>query len=458
MFRLFPAAFSFCLFFGALSANGQPRHSPAVIDTAAIDHLLDSASKKYAFNGVALLAQDGQVIIEKGYGWKNIKSNTLHDTASIFQTGSITKAFTAAVILKLQEQGKLSVSDPLAKFLPGYPNGDKITLHHLLTHTSGIYDYTQSLAPYKFIIKKTADRKSILNIFRDKPLAFEPGSGFSYSSSGYYLLGMVIEQVTGKPYEQVVREMIFRPLGMSHSGFDFRGLKSASRSTGYSVFYRERQSVAFDMDSTVLYAAGGIYSTAGDLFRWTEAFSGPKFLSAASRQQALSPYRSNYAFGWAVDSLFGKKFIAHGGLTANFSSYILHFVDEDITLILLSNTAGNLWDLCVKTSQLVFGQPYPWGSRPEAEPGKEVLDQFAGTYSNSDKLSFFISLKDGRLHLNGSPATRVSDDPLVSLGGSRFYSRRFNLEICFVKDAEGKVTGLRSRREGLSLDWKKLEQ
>jgi CubicO group peptidase (beta-lactamase class C family) len=449
--RIFPivqAAFVVCLFLWGFSAKGQ-----SGIDTARIDRFLDSLSKAYAFNGVALLARDGEVLLEKGYGWRNIRDRTPHDAGSIFQTGSLTKAFTAAVILKLQEQGKLSVSDPLGKFLPGYPHGDQITLYHLLTHTSGLYDYTGSLAPYKFLIRKTVSRKRIVDIFRNKPLAFEPGSRFSYSSSGYYLLGMVIEQVCDKPYEQVVREMLFAPIGMSHSGFDFRGLKSSSRSTGYSVFYRDKQSVAFDMDSTVLYAAGGIYSTAGDLFKWVKAFSGPELLAADSRKQALSPYKNNYAFGWAVDSLFGRRIMTHGGSLPNFSSLILHFAGEEITLVLLTNTAGNLWNLGVEISRRVFNQPYPWGDQPETEVGIGKLEQLTGTYSNSDKRSLFIGLKDGRLLLKGTPATGISDDMLVSLDSTRFYSRRYYLEIVFVKDSAGKVTGLSSKREGIAITW-----
>ncbi len=267
MIKSLTVVLRFCLLLHVIDTSAQSSYNDVVkINTEKIDQYLDSASKQFKFNGVAFIARKGELILNKGYGWKDVKSKTLHDSSSIFQIGSITKQFTAAVVLKLQEEGKLSVSDPINKFIPDYPNGDKITLFHLLTHTSGIDKYTKSFAPYKLIIKKTVRKKRILNTFEDEPLECEPGTQFRYSSSNYYLLGIIIEKVTGKSYEQVVRETIFTPLQMTHSGFDFRNLSSPFKATGYSVFYKGRQTEAADLDSTVLYSAGGIYSTAADLY------------------------------------------------------------------------------------------------------------------------------------------------------------------------------------------------
>ena len=155
MVKSFTAVIRFCLLLLVTGANAQSNYSNTIkLNTGKIDQYLDVASKQFRFNGVALIAQKGEVLLNKGYGWKDVKSKTLHNSSTIFQIGSVTKQFTAAVILKLQEQGILSVSDPVNKFIPGYPNGDKITLYHLLTHTSGIGEYTKSFKPFKFIIKK----------------------------------------------------------------------------------------------------------------------------------------------------------------------------------------------------------------------------------------------------------------------------------------------------------------
>src|SRR5688572_19424940 len=164
MIKSLTVVLRFCLLLLVTGTNAQSNYSDAVkINTEKIDQYLDSASKQFRFNGVALIAQKGEVLLDKGYGWKDMKDKKTHDSASIFQIGSITKQFTAVIILKLQEQGKLSVSNPISKFIPDFPNGDKITLYHLLTHTSGIYDYIKNLAPYMFLIKKTVSQRRIVN-------------------------------------------------------------------------------------------------------------------------------------------------------------------------------------------------------------------------------------------------------------------------------------------------------
>ncbi|HEY0579546.1 MAG TPA: serine hydrolase domain-containing protein, partial [Candidatus Nitrosocosmicus sp.] len=166
------------------------------------DNLLNSANETFNFNGEALILQRGKIILQKGYGWKNAKSKTLNQTNGIFQIGSNTKPFTAIAILKLQEEGKLSLNDPLKKYLPNYPNGNNITIENLLTHTSGIVSY--DVEESDTIAWKPVSRNEILNYFKDKPLEFKPGSQFKYSNSGYFLLGMIIEKVTGGSYEKAI--------------------------------------------------------------------------------------------------------------------------------------------------------------------------------------------------------------------------------------------------------------
>ena len=451
MFKLLTTTAIFCLVLILTGANAQTK-----LNIEKIDQYLKTASASFRFNGVALIAQKGTVTLNKGYGWKDVKSKTLHDSASIFQIGSITKQFTAAIILKLQEERKLSVSDPIRKYLPDYPNGNKITLYHLLTHTSGIDDYTKHFKPFQFIIKKTVSKQKVINTFKDEPLAFEPGTQFQYSSSNYYLLGIIIEKITGNPYEQVVHETIFNPLQMPHSGFNFRNLSSPFKATGYSVFYNGRQTEAADMDSTVLYSAGGIYSTTGDLYKWIKAISGQQILTSDSWKQAFTPHKGNYGFGWAIDSLYGKKYITHTGVTANFSGLLLYFPDEDISLILLSNNAGNLWNRAIDISQIVFNQPYPWGEQPEVKLDSTLMRQYIGTYAYDKSHTLVVSVKDGKLHLNGTRNTGISNAPFVALSDTKFYNTNLYFKIEFVKDLGGKVTGLRGIREGWYLNWTKV--
>ena len=204
-------------------------------DAARLDTLLNAYQQLGRFNGSALVAKNGTVLLNKGYGYRNHEAGVLNDEHSIFQMGSVTKQFTSAVILKLQAEHKLSVSDKLSKYFPEYPKGDSITIKELLTHTSGIYNYTNNGDFMKNEITKPKTREEMMALFENKPLDFSPGTSWSYSNSGYSMLGYIIEKVTKSSYEQAVRKYIFSPLKMTQSGFDFAALKSPDKTTGYLV-------------------------------------------------------------------------------------------------------------------------------------------------------------------------------------------------------------------------------
>ncbi len=199
-----------------------------------MDSYLISANKAFRFNGSALVARKGKVLLQKGYGWRNAITRMPNKSDTRFPILSITKPFTAIVILKLQEEGKLSVQDKLTKYFPDYPNGHKIKIHHLLTHSSGIYNYTEPVGTEdSALVNYPISRQKVLDIFVKAPVEFAPGKRYSYNNSGYFLLGLIIESVTGKPYETVVRELIFRPLNMANSGFDFLNLADSLKDKGY---------------------------------------------------------------------------------------------------------------------------------------------------------------------------------------------------------------------------------
>src|SRR5687767_11723839 len=185
--------------------------------------LLDSMANLYAqlkdFNGSVLVAQKGNVLLEKGYGYKDVTQKTKVDANSLYQYGSVTKQFTAALVMYLQEKGKLNVEDKLSKYYPDLPFADSVSIYHLLTHTSGIYNYTNNGSFMAAEAVKPANDQKILALFRDQPLQFKPGTKFSYSNSGYSLLGYIIEKASGKPYEKLMREVILDPAGMSTAGF-----------------------------------------------------------------------------------------------------------------------------------------------------------------------------------------------------------------------------------------------
>lgn len=224
--------------------------------TGEINRYLISAVEAYKFNGVALIAKEEKIILHKAYGWRNFETHSYNDTLTIFPILSITKSFTAMVILKLQEQKKLTVSDKLNKYLPGFPNGDKITIEHLITHRSGLHNFTDDIGEEdSSLVNHPVTKEFMLDFISKKPFDYSPGEGFGYNNSAFYLAGLLIEKVTGKSYEQNVKELIFEPLGMKHSGFDFNSLDENTKAKGYQFFTANQQKTYAFLDSTVSYSA-----------------------------------------------------------------------------------------------------------------------------------------------------------------------------------------------------------
>jgi len=332
--------FSACFLTGTAQENNKGASGTL---SKKLDEYLWSVANAWRFNGDVLIAQKGKIILNKGYGYKNASANEKNDGKGIFQIGSITKSFTAEVILKLQEEGRLAVSDKLSKYFPGYPHADEITIENLLTHTSGIAGY--DVEETDTVAWAPVSKDVLMDLFKNQPLAFTPGTKYSYSNSNYFLLGMIIEKVTGKPYEQAVREKIFEPLQMSNSGFDFIHLHNTLKVTGYAELSKEKQRPVHLIDSTVSYAAGAIYSSVNDLYTWVRSIAGHKILSADLWKKALTPYRSNYGYGFMIDSLSGKNYIGHSGGIMGFTSYVIYFPEEEVTIILLNNYFNKLASL-----------------------------------------------------------------------------------------------------------------
>src|SRR5450755_3790732 len=230
--------FLLCLSFN-LSLIGQQTTDLSI--SQKLDEYFNSANAVNKFNRAALISENGKILLEKGYGLKNASAGLINDTNTLFQIGSITKSFTAITILKLQEEGKLSVYDKLNKFFPDFPKGDKITIQNLRTHTSGLHNYTDIIGEEdSAIVCYPIAKERVLESFEHNGLLFKPGTKFEYNNSGYFLLGMIIEKVTGKQYETVVREIIFNPLRMTQSGFDHKKVESINKAQGHIILNKDR--------------------------------------------------------------------------------------------------------------------------------------------------------------------------------------------------------------------------
>ena len=451
---------SFLFYF---TANACQNSDSTAILTKKLDEYINSAVSVSKFNGSVLIARKGEIILQKGYGYKNFSLKISNDSNSIFQIGSLTKSFTAAVILKLQEEGKLSVEDKLSKYFPQVKGADEITLKELLNHTSGLYNYADEIGPEdSAIVSHPVTHQTVLNVFINKPLLFKPGAKFSYCNSDYYLLGMIIEQITGMRYDQIVRKWIFTPLGMTHSGFDFINLKDSARASGYVTIAPGKYIPNIQWDSTVTYAPGAIYSTTGDLYKWNRAIAAQRILSPMSWQQAFTPGLGKYGYGWWIDSMFSRKYINHSGGLPGFMSYFVYFPDDDVSIILLSNY-GNYGDSLVPVSDglsaIMFGKPYSlWKKLVLFNVNKDILKQYAGTYQFNAEHKLIITFKKDRLLVEASnPDDKLPQVVLHAETESKFYIKEAQLKFEFVKDAEGKTVKIITyNTSGKDAEWVKI--
>jgi CubicO group peptidase (beta-lactamase class C family) len=338
----------------------------------------------------------------------------------------------------LQEQKKLSVQDKLSKYYPDYPQGDKITIENLLTHTSGIFNYTNSREFMSSGATKASTQEKMVGLFKDKPLDFEPGSKWSYSNSGYSLLGYIIEKVTGKPYEQVVRERIFNPLHMSHSGFDFTHLQSKDKANGYTAYTEAFKQPAAIVDSSVSFAAGAIYSTVNDLWEWHKGLLANKIIKAASQDKGYTPYKNHYGYGWGIDTVFGKRVLSHGGGIFGFNTNIARITTDDVCVVLLANMNTPALDVINKSIlAIVYNQPYEVPKEKVAiKVDSSILQQYVGEYQLAPTFTIAIRLVNGALK---GKATGQPEFDMYAEKENKFFLKVVEAGAEFIKGADGKV-------------------
>ena len=421
-----------------------------------LDALIDAYAKLYKFNGSALVAKNGVILLNKGYGYRNATDKVANNEQTIFQLGSVTKQFTSAVILKLQEEKKLSVSDKLSKYFPGYPKGDSITIEQLLTHTSGIYNYTNDGKFMANEVTKSANREMMMALFKDKPLDFSPGSSWSYSNSGYSLLGYIIEAVTKKPYEQAVRKYIFTPLKMTYSGFDFTHLKSNEKAIGYFKLNDKEKVEAPIVDSSVSFSAGAIYSTIGDLYLWHKALQKNSILSREQQEKAYTPVKNRYGYGWSIDSIEGKRRVSHGGGIHGFITTIARVPEDDICIVLLSNASNTtVGEISKSIFAILYGKEYELPKeRTEIKLPEEKLKEYVGEYELNKDLHVVISLKEGALV---AIPTGQKTEILYAEKEDLLFVKSQDIQLEFTRNEKKEIDGFILHQGGAKIPCKKIK-
>jgi CubicO group peptidase (beta-lactamase class C family) len=311
-----------------------------------IDSLIrTSFHDKNGPGGVFMVAQNGKAVYQKAFGKANLELDVDLTPQNVFQLGSMTKQFTAVAVLMLEEQGKLNVKDPVSKYVPDYPLGDKITIHHLLTHTSGIKDFTRMKA-LSGIAQKEMTPKMLVDFFKNETPDFAPGEKFEYSNSGYVLLGYIIELVSGERYEDFIKKHIFEKVGMDQSYYASDRQVINKRAYGYQKKeqgYVNKTVISF----SVPFSSGSLMSTPGDMLKWQNALNQNVLLSAAEIKKAFGKYKLNngeeftYGYGWHLKEINGTATREHGGSIFGFKTMGVYIPAEDIYVIGLSNCDCN---------------------------------------------------------------------------------------------------------------------
>jgi CubicO group peptidase (beta-lactamase class C family) len=325
----------------AIAVQAAPVNAPTPVVIPAqpsplgqtLDNYLNDIVNAGWFQGAVLVVHDGQPIISKGYGMADAAHGTPNSAQTRFRLASVTKQFTAAAIMILQARGQLNIQDAICAHLPDCPDAWRdVTILHLLTHTSGLPNYTDFMS-YEPSQMLPATPDQLIARFRDQPLLYPPGTTYSYENSDYVLLGRIIEQVAGQSYADFMHNAIFAPLHMRDSGV----AAGLGNEPGYAVGYSSVGAPAPPLDASTLFSAGALYSTVEDLYRWDQALSSDVLLPAALRSQMFTPFLRDYAFGWRVDRPGERLRISHPGMIDGFATYIARYPDDHVTVIVLSN-------------------------------------------------------------------------------------------------------------------------
>ncbi|MFI5387676.1 MAG: serine hydrolase [Fimbriimonadales bacterium] len=407
-------------------------------DLARMDQVVESYVANKTFMGSVLVARGHEILLSKGYGSANLEWSVPNSPDTRFRLGSVTKQFTAASILLLEERGKLKTDDPVKKLMPDAPAAwDKVTIFHLLTHTSGIASFT-GFPDYAAQEPFATTPEKLVARFRDKPLEFQPGEKWSYSNSGYVLLGYLIEKASGESYEKFVRENIFEPLGMKDSGYDSNSAIIPKRAAGYAPGKDGPVNAGF-IHMSIPFSAGGLYSTTGDLLRWEEGLFGGKVLSAASLAKMTTPFKNEYACGVSVHTVNGHKAIEHGGGIEGFSTFLAYYPEDKLTVVALANRNGDAPDgIVMRLAAVAHGEKVELPSeRKEITVSSKILQQYVGTYEFEPKMNMIVTLEGGQLVSQLSGQGKV---PLFAMSETKFFPKVVDAEVEFLKEDKGAVS------------------
>ena len=393
-----------------------------------------------------LVVHDSAVLYRRGFGLANLELGVPMEPHMVLRIGSITKQFTAVAILMLAQEGKLSLDDPITRFLPDYPTqGHVITVEHLLTHTSGIKSYT-NMPEWLALWRNDMSPPEIIALFKDQPLEFAPGQRWAYNNSAYILLGVIVEQASGTTYEAFLRERVFGPLGMTHSSSDHTERVVPGRVPGYQKGDHGYENAPY-LSMTQPYAAGALLSSVDDLALWDAALYGETLLPRDALQRAWTPAvladgtATGYGYGWELGAYEGHSVVEHGGGIPGFVAHALRLPDDRLFVAVLTNSAGGDLRpdrLAIKIAAAALGSPYHEPTPVALDPA--MLDRLVGVYAVDEKTEQVVTRSEGGLIFQRSGG---APEDLAALSPAEFYFTKDPFARLSVStDAAGAVTGL----------------
>lgn len=430
-----------------------------------LDNLFSTLAEKKQFNGTILVAEKGEIIYKEAFGFADFKTERKLTSHSIFDLASVSKAFTAMGVIILQEQGKLSYDDPVKNYIPELPYPG-ITIRHLLQHTSGLPDYMS------FFLKqgdrsKFVTNKDVLDMLKkyQPPVRFQPNEQWEYGNTGYILLALLTERVSGMSYADFLQTEIFQPLGMQHTRvYNRRYSREIIEDYAYGHVY-SAESNTYELPDHVpsvdyvvfldgVQGDGAISSNVDDMLRWDRALYTDKLVKKTTLEEAFRPVKLNnqetfdYGFGWLLPKdQTGGRIVSHSGGWPGYHTYFIRYIDADKTIICLNNIEQDTafeQMILAEVDNILFERPYTIPASPPAEEAAVEIDttvysQYTGTYQLSPETEIEVTQKEARLFFQ-LPVLSMTE--LLPLSETRFFPRATFDQVEFIRNASGKATDM----------------
>ena len=423
------------------------------------DQLMSKFAREDGPGAVALIVKDGNVVYRKAFGMANTELGVKLTPEHVFRIGSITKQFTASAILKLEEEGKLSVQDDITKYIKDFPtHGYTITIEHLLTHSSGIKSYTGMADWTAEVRKKDFTPLELIDFFKKEPMDFAPGTEFKYNNSGYFMLGHIIEVVSGKKYEQYLQDNFFVPLGMKNTYYDSPTRLINNRAAGYEKDGESFTNAPY-LSMSQPYAAGSLISTLDDLNTWYAAVMSSKVISQSSREKAHRPYvlsngkKTGYGYGWGIGNIQGSPMIGHGGGINGFLTASLYLPNDKLFVAVFTNCGcEGPGEVANKMAAVAIGKPFEWKKIAIAD---KAMEEYQAVYTSVDDGDRVITYKEGKLFSMRTGGSRYEIFPYDK---DKFYIEEGLTTLHFIRGAKNKITSVIGRSTGMDVTWTRTDK